>query len=609
MSLLFVLITYFNQMLSKKGIGIAVFISIVIVILISGAVNEENAKYPEEPVLADSYVKRVEQVLEFYGDDFEDGESGPAKQALRSMRIWNPRLYQNGSVSAAAKAINQYNCSYTYEPSAYTPNWECLGPTGKPSGGSHTGNGQVHRVVFDPQFDAKDNHTVYCISHFGGLWRSTTEEVYWQNVNTDVQLPFCTVADIAIHPDNSDTLFIATGDGDYGRILGKELPSLVGGLNIGPTQTSGVYRSFNGGDQWTRLGEETSVFCSAFSTGGNMRCLKINPDKPEQVLVATTDGIYRSENVLDSAHKVMWKPVLQITGETEWRGIEFHPTNSKIIYASGENIYRSTDGGDTWTCMSDGSIQGLDLNKMKEEFKELRINVAVTPADPDRIYADIFAVDKEVTCEECKERCKRVKNCKNGSCKLAQQYSSIYVWKNNQWIKIRQHFTCGITNADGRRWMGIAASPINPNHVFTSQAIVHGTAIDCSWEELISGDAFNRASTYNNTGLHADVHVVHFEPPSVKRDYPWLWATTHGGVSQLKLKTGLIKFTDVKRAWRRVDKGLQVGTVWDFDQSSHNPHQILLALQDNGVILQRPDSSWRCVLGGDGYAAMFNSQY
>ena len=597
---------YFEQVKYVTPFICSLLVLSVGMVLLWQGVSYDHAALPEEPRLADSYINRVEQVLRFYGDDFEDGESGPAKEAMRAMKIWNPRLYQTGSVSDAAKAINRYNCTFQYSPSEYSPEWKCLGPTGKPSGASYTGNGQVHRVVFDPQYDAEKNHTVYCISHFGGLWRSTTEKVDWHNVHTDVQLPFCTVADVSIHPQHSDTLFIATGDGDFGRILGNKLPSLIGGLSIGPTQTSGVYRSFNGGDRWTRIGGGQSIFCDAFSSGGNMRCIRVNPENPSSVLVATTDGIYRTDNALDIPDDVIWKPVLQIPGETEWRGIEFNPDNPSIVYASGENVYRSQDAGVSWKSITDGTYPGLNTDHLPTEVGQLRINVTLTPADPDRVYAEIFALDQDVSCEECKERCPRVKNCKNGSCKLASQFSWIYVFKNNQWHLIREHNTCMITNAEQRRWMGLAASPVNPNHVFTGQAIVHGTSINCTWEELISGEAFQRMSTYNNTGLHADIHDVTFEPIGVQRDYPWLWATTHGGVSQLRLNPELIKRQAVVRAWRRVDRGLQVGTVWDFDQSSHNPHDILLALQDNGVIIHRPDSTWLNVLGGDGYAAMFD---
>ena len=57
---------------------------------------------------------------------------------------------------------------------------------------------------------------VYAATAFGGLWRSEDNGANWENMNTDNQLPFCGVADVATHPTNSDIVYLCTGDGDYG---------------------------------------------------------------------------------------------------------------------------------------------------------------------------------------------------------------------------------------------------------------------------------------------------------------------------------------------------------------------------------------------------------
>jgi len=82
-------------------------------------------------------------------------------------------------------------------------------------------------------------------------------------------------------------------------------------------------------------------------------------------------------------------------------------------------------------------------------------------------------------------------------------------------------------------------------------------------------------------------------------------ATTHGGISQMQLDD-LNNVSSYKGLWKRVDDGIEIATVWDVDQSSIYPEQIIMALQDNGVLIQKKDSSWEQVLAGDGFAAMFD---
>jgi len=551
-----------------------------------------------------NYQNRIATYYDLYGDNLNDGEAGPGKEALRGMRIWHPRLIQNGDIAAAANAINNYNCSYQYRKSPYDPQWTSRGPIGKPEGRNSTGNGQVHRVVFDPQYDGVNNQTVYCISHFGGLWRSETEDVFWENVNTDVQLPFCTVSDVTIHPENSSILFIATGDGDFGRIIEDDKPSLIGGLSIGPTQSSGIYRSLDKGGSWAAI-NGADFFCSLFERGGNIRAIEVDPDNPQRLFTATTHGIFLTENALAAPEEVVWRKVLQVKGHTEWRELIFKPGDAQTVYASGEDIFRSTDGGLTWHSLTSTGQEGLILSELPTAPIYLRINITATPADPDRLYAEIFGVDHDLSCEDCKAKCKRVNNCNASACNHAQNWSWVYVFKDNKWYKIREQNTCTTIRAQQRRWMGLAASPVNPNTVFCGQTVVYGTDPDCTWETLISGDAFYDVSGYNRTGIHADIHDLTFEPARKNQNHPWLWATTHGGVSQMHLND-IAQKTSHQKLWHRVDDGLEIATVWDVDQSSIYPEQIVTALQDNGVIIQKRDSSWKQILQGDGYAAMFD---
>ncbi len=537
---------------------------------------------------------------------------------LANQIIWKPRLAQNHSIALANAAINAYNCSFEPTESAYAPNWTCLGPTGKPEGAYATGNGQIHRIVFDPEYDAKNNHTIYAVSHFGGLWKSSSKDIYWRVLNTDTQLPFTTVADMAVHPQHKDLLFIATGDGDYGRIFDHSF-SEISGMRITPTQTSGVFRSTDGGITWHPINGTNNQLCKDFAQGGNMRRILINPDQPNIAYIATTNGIYMSENILDSS-SVHWQLVLDgaQVKDTEFRGLAIKPgSKGQVVYASGSDIYISLDAGKHWQSMTQNT-RGLDLANLPTGTNPLRINVATTKADPDRLYAYIFGKNYQLTCEQCKKQCPRTKTCNGSACGNKKKWAWLYVYKQHQWHKVWEKNSCSSFDVPQRRWMAIAVSPKNPNNVFVGITSVYGNAQNVSWQELISGNSMKKASPYNGKGIHADIHELVFEPNNLNQHHPRLFAGTHGGISI----NSYIAQSDhprsqqpgaYKQRWKRYDHGLQAATIWDFDQSTLRPEQIILATQDNGVIISTSDSlsanmSWKSILGGDGYGAMFDEK-
>ncbi len=523
----------------------------------------------------------------------------------------------------AAAAINAYNCGYRYTLPLYQPNWRCIGPTGKPDGGRATGNGQIHRIVFDPNYDAQTNFRVYAISSFGGVWKSDTEEVYWNNLNTDTQLPFASVSDMAVHPSKTDVLFLATGDGDYGRIFDHSFVE-ISGLRIAPTQTSGVYRSRDGGKNWEKINGPNNELCSTFERGGNIRRILIHPDMEDVAFIATTAGVFRSENILAKADDVRWVLVLdgQQVNDTEFRGLEVKPNSGgQIVYASGSGIYRSTDAGLHWSPMTtrtDNKIKGLDLSALPTGKNPLRINVAVTRADPDRLYAHIFGKNYDLSCAECKADCPGTQSCNGSACGNKKKWAWLYVFKDEQWHKVWEQNTCSSFYVPQRRWSSIAVSPINPNNVFIGNTVVWGNDQDISYQGLLGGKSIRKASMYNGTGIHADVHGLNFEPANNTQDHPRLWAATHGGVSinsyvGRSSRARAKKARAFKQRWKRVDQGLQVATIWDFDQSALHPEQIIIGTQDNGVIVQTGDSlsaniGWKSILGGDGYGAMFDGR-
>ena len=70
------------------------------------------------------------------------------------------------------------------------------------------GQGRVNTFIIDPN----NSSTFYVGAPSGGIWKSTDSGINWSPLSD--QIPQIGVSGIAIDPDNSDIIYIATGDDD-----------------------------------------------------------------------------------------------------------------------------------------------------------------------------------------------------------------------------------------------------------------------------------------------------------------------------------------------------------------------------------------------------------
>lgn len=99
----------------------------------------------------------------------------------------------------------------------------------------------------------------------------------------------------------------------------------------------------------------------------------MDPSNPDIILSSCVDGMYRTTDGGNT-----WSQVTTGTSIYERvNDIEFNPGNPNIVYASGYTIIlRSTDNGLTWTQTSTGLPSA-----------PFGMYIAVTPANPDYVYA------------------------------------------------------------------------------------------------------------------------------------------------------------------------------------------------------------------------------
>jgi len=244
--------------------------------------------------------------------------------------------------------------------------WRFLGPT---RGGRST---VITGVPSRPN--------VFFMGTAGGLWKTENAGMSWANVS-DSSFDSSSIGAVAVADSNPDVVWAGTGQG----ILRGNVAAGVG-----------VYRSADGGRTWTHAG---------LRDAGQIARIRVDPRDADRVYVAVVGrafgpsaerGVYRTT---DGGRT--WERVLGISAKTGATDLAIDATNPRVLYAAmwtGERkpwtivsgsaesgLYKSEDGGDRWVELAGGLPTGV-VGK---------IGVAVSPADPNRVWALVEAAGDE----------------------------------------------------------------------------------------------------------------------------------------------------------------------------------------------------------------------
>lgn len=415
--------------------------------------------------------------------------------------------------------------------SSNTANWTAVGPLSppEPRTGSglgiwnNDGIGRIDVIAFDPV----DSDILYVGSPNGGLWKSVNNGVSWTSIS-DNSWPNHAVSDIAIDPNNTQIIYVATGTREGGNGLRAE----------------GIMKSINGGATWTH-----------FSTNINSNTyyrLLIDPNASNKLLLATRDGIYYSTNSGST-----WTASSFPAAFTNSRiyDIEYQPNNPSIVYAGGDGVlFISNNGGISFT-----EMQGVPFSSSVAN----RIAVAVTPADPNSAFFHVSDDD----------------------------FLGIYKYNGGSFTTIADG-TESVTFVDGSAYssnLGDAwwaqvfydwSFSINPNNA--------NDMIACSTLAFRSKDGGNTwqaiSSSRNGGGnIHVDMHAAEFHPIT--------------NVPYIGCDGGTYQWASDGAIWNRLND-MNISEMYTLDVSETNPSSMICGLQDNGAFYYA-SGTWRGITIGD----------
>ncbi len=352
---------------------------------------------------------------------------------------------------------------------------------------------------------------VYFGTASGGLWKSTNGGVITKSVFDKHTM---SIGAVCLDQDRPDTVWVGTGE-----------PWTRNSVSVG----TGVYKTTDGGDKWKLMGLENTERISR---------IIIHPENPDIVYVAAQGhlwganqerGLYKTEDGGQT-----WNSILYVDENTGCSDFDMDPSNPDILYAGmwqhrrtgwdfysggeGSGLYKSEDGGDSWTEITEGLPQG----------EKGRIAVRISPADANRVYT-LIESDKTALYRS---------DDKGGSWLMMNSSPSI-------------------------RERPFYFALIVPDPVDTNLLYKPGTYLTKSED---GGEKFGNVS-FAGGAIHADIHALWIS----RENNRFIYAGTDGGA---------YTSNDRGSSWQHI-RNLPVSQFYHISVDMQKPYNVYGGLQDN----------------------------
>lgn len=394
--------------------------------------------------------------------------------------------------------------------------------------------------VVDLAIHPSDPSTWYLAAAYGGVWKTVNAGTSWKPV-FDAQ-GTSSIGCVSIDPANPATVWVGSGENNSQRSVGWG---------------DGVYRSEDGGRSWTNMGLKAS---------GSIGMVKVHPKDSKTVFVAAFGplwsaggdrGLFKTTDAGKS-----WRKVLDVDHWTGANEVHFDPRDPQLMYATtyqrhrkvwtllnggpGGGIWKSTDGGETWTKLKSG-LPAADVG---------RIGLTLPPLEPGVLVATIEAQDD-----------------------ASGTYRSADGGLN--WEKLN-----GQLASSPQYYQELFSDPSVPGRLYSIDTFLQ-TSDD-------GGRTWRRAG---NRARHVDDHVVWIDP----KDSRHLLIGGDGGLYETFDRCATFKFftnLPITQFYKiALDDALPFYNVYGGTQDNNTQGGPSRTTHENGI----RSSDWFILLGGDGF--------
>jgi photosystem II stability/assembly factor-like uncharacterized protein len=405
--------------------------------------------------------------------------------------------------------------------------WEFAGPV------------NIGGRITDIEIPSGEAQTYYVGAASGGIFKTTNAGATWNPIFDDQEM--LSIGDIEISENDNNIVWVGTGEVNAGG----------GSLAY---DGDGIYKSEDGGLTWQTKG---------LPDVGSIGKILIDPNDDDVIFVGAMGPLFRDDNNRGVYRSVdggdTWQQVLFVSNITGVIDMAIHPTNGDIIYAAswervrrpnfreygGETsrIYRSTDGGDTWTELTAG-LPSVAAEKG-------RISIDIARSNPNVLYARYADASGSI---------QGVYRTANGG---------------DSWTAVN---SSQLTNVGFHWWFrGIYVDPDDENTIYNVDFVVQ--------KSIDGGNSWSTAFP----GVHVDQHALAFN------------ASVPGEVL-LGNDGGFYKSTN-DGASSTKDLTLPITQFYRFHVDAQNDDKIYGGSQDNSTIrtVTGGTNDWDVINGGDGF--------